>query len=109
VFSVFPGKWGTNYPPIANNENLEVYVVNTARKIVYPTSDMKIYPDSSTYHYRLPGQRNMDPELTLSDFSPPLSVTAGQELRLFFAQDFKNALETDNVGTSCTHVYAYYV
>jgi len=109
VFSVYPGNWGTNYPPLFNNDNLEVYIVNAARQKVYPTKDMKIYPEHYTYHYRLPGQKNMDPQLTLSDFSPPLSVTAGQELRLFFAQDFMNIAETDNIGTSCADVYAYYV
>ena len=54
----------------------------------------------------IPGYNSLSPELVLSAFSNPPSVTSGQELRLWYGEDLANTYESDNGGTSCCDVYA---
>jgi len=51
----------------------------------------------------------MSPELVLSVFSSPLSVTSGQELRLWYGEDLGGSTEHDNGGTSCSDVFARFM
>jgi hypothetical protein len=69
---------------------------------------MNPFPNGNSDHYVLPGRTNMDPELILPDLSPPLAVTAGQELQIWFGQDLLDWGERDNTGISCCDVYVYY-
>lgn len=101
------GKWGTQIP-FWENKNIEVHITDSQRRRIFPTSDIPIRPDFGSQHYRLPGRTNMDPELILPDFNPPLAVTAGQELQMWFGQDLLDWGESDNTGTSCCDVFAYY-
>ena len=54
----------------------------------------------------IPGYNSLSPELVLSAFSNPPSVTRGQELRLWYGEDLANNSESDNGGTSCCDIYA---
>ena len=51
----------------------------------------------------------MSPELVLSVFSSPLSVTSGQELRLWYGEDLGNSGDSENDGTSCSDVFARFM
>ena len=48
------------------------------------------------------------PEIVFDGFSNPLYLSSGQELRLWFTEDFYNRGEHNNAGTSCADVYAKY-
>ncbi|XP_028519138.1 uncharacterized protein LOC110252900, partial [Exaiptasia diaphana] len=37
----------------------------------------------------------------------PINITAGQEYRLWYGEDFKNVSEGDNSGTACVDVHMY--
>ena len=55
---------------------------------------------------KIPGYNSLSPELILSVFSSPLTVTSGQVLRLWYGEDLVNSSESDNGGKSCCDVFA---
>lgn len=55
-----------------------------------------------------PDTPRSSPELVLSFFHP-YSVHSGQELRLWYGEDFMNISEADNGGRACVDIYALYV
>ena len=59
--------------------------------------------------YDFPGYNSWSPELVLSVLSHPLTVSSGQELRLWYGEDLKGFHEGDNGGRVCCDVYALYV
>ncbi|KXJ06705.1 hypothetical protein AC249_AIPGENE8923 [Exaiptasia diaphana] len=56
--------------------------------------------------YTLPKYDSFSPKVEL-DLIKLINVTAGQEFRLWYGEDLKNAHEHDNSGTTCAHVYMY--
>jgi hypothetical protein len=50
----------------------------------------------------------MDPLLQLFPTPPFLTVTAGQEFRIWFGQDLGDATENNNFGTTCADVFVRY-
>jgi len=58
---------------------------------------------------KIPGYNSLSPELVLSVFSSPLTVTSGQVLRLWYGEDLVNGSESDNDGTSCSDVFARFM
>ena len=65
--------------------------------------------DSSKHGcYQLPGFDHNSPEIELN-LSSPIGVRAGQEFRIWYAEDLKNKNDDDNAFTkSCVDVYGFY-
>ena len=57
--------------------------------------------------YQLPGFDHNSPEIELS-LSSPIGVLAGQEFRIWYAEDLYNNQDDDNHGKSCVDVYGFY-
>ena len=58
--------------------------------------------------YQLPGFDHNSPEIELN-LSSPIGVRAGQEFRIWYAEDLKNLNDDDNAFTkSCVDVYGFY-
>ncbi|KAL9960072.1 hypothetical protein ACROYT_G033475 [Oculina patagonica] len=86
-------------------DHVDVLITTSANHILLPPSQF------ITNHYKwskIPGYNSLSPELVLSVFSSPLTVTSGQELRLWYGEDLLNN-ESDNGGTSCCDVFARFM
>lgn len=57
--------------------------------------------------YQLPGFNHNSPEIELS-LSSPTGVRAGQEFRIWYAEDLIDKDDGDNHGKSCVDVYGFY-
>ena len=55
----------------------------------------------------LPGYKSSSPEIILPLFST-YTLVSGEELRLWYGEDFANRTEFDNAGRVCSDVYALY-
>ena len=49
------------------------------------------------------------PVLVLSQFKNPVYLGEGQLLRLWYGEDLLDNNEANNAGSSCTHVYVWYI
>ncbi|XP_015760557.1 PREDICTED: uncharacterized protein LOC107339760 [Acropora digitifera] len=85
------------------DRNLMVLLTNSTNAILIP----KV---GEGYHkYTIEGYNSTSPEIIWKNFTNPISVTSGQELRLWFGEDLLDTSEGDNKGKSCTDVFALYL
>ena len=67
-----------------------------------------VFPENYNGHHTLPGITSSSPQL-LFTFSIPLEVTAGQEYRVWYADDLFSRSEADNYpGATCMRVIFNY-
>ena len=67
-----------------------------------------VFPENYNGLYTLPGFTSSSPQL-LFTFSIPLEVTAGQEYRVWYAEDLDSSSEIDNYpGATCMRVTVIY-
>ena len=90
-------RWGCMSPP----KRLNVFVTNA--------SDSILLPKGKTSGYNLPGYHSNSTDVVFSDFPSPLQLSSGQELRLWFSQDYNNYRESNSGGTTCADVFAKYL
>lgn len=100
--ALFWSYWGCS-PYHALKEKVDVVITTSAGRVLLPSSQ---FITSSTKWSRITGYNSFSPELVLSAFSNPSSVTKGQELRLWYGEDFVNSSEGDNAGMTCCDIYA---
>ena len=86
---------------------MSVAITNSTNDLLLPTSHFLIA--GTTAWYKIPGYHSLSPELVLSFFSNPHSMSSGEELRLWYGEDFVDYTEVDNDGKTCCDVYALYV
>ena len=97
--------WGCiNHPLVIGKVN--VLITTSANEIILPPSQ---FITTFLKWSKIPGYNSISPELVLSSFSQPLTVNSGQQLRLWYAEDWLNESEGDNGGTACCDVYGLYV
>jgi len=97
--------WGCGSDPVVKG-HVNVVVATSARHILFPPNQ---FIASDRKWSKIPGYNSLSPELVLSVFSHPHKVTSGQELRLWYGEDFADDSEGDNGGRACSDVYALYV
>ena len=85
---------------------VSVAITTSGNHILLPPSQ---FITGSGKWSKIPGYNSWSPELVLSVFSSPLTVTSGQELRLWYGEDLVNYTESDNGGKSCCEVFARFV
>jgi hypothetical protein len=105
--SALEGNWGT-LTSSGSPSKVELHITDHQDSRITPPPG---YPVDMTYGvmgYDVPGFTNMSPELVFPEISPPLAVTKGQELRIWFGQDLAEKHESNNIGTTCADVYVYY-
>ena len=59
--------------------------------------------------YTIPGYDAQSSEIIFSGFPNPLHLFSGQELRMWYEEDLLDRSEHDNIGESCTDVFAKYL
>jgi len=80
---------------------LATVVANAKNQVIFPHN----YQNRT---YNLPGYRGDSTELVFNELSPPLTVAAGDEYRIWFHDDFVDKTEDNNDGHTCADVYAPY-
>ena len=86
--------------------HVNVAITTSANHILLPAS--QFFTGSSKWS-KIPGYNSLSPELVLSVFSSPLTVSSGQELRLWYGEDLTASTESDNGGKSCCDVFARFM
>ena len=92
------------------NEKIDVVITTSGNDVILPPSQFITGPTRSQQlkWAKVPGYNSLSPELILSVYSHPRSVSSGQELRLWYGEDLVNSSEGDNGGKACCDVYALY-
>ena len=88
------------------SDHVNVAITTSTNGVLLPLSQFITH---STKWSKIPGYNSLSPELVLSVFSSPLTVTSGQVLRLWYGEDLVNRSESDNDGTSCCDVFARFM
>ena len=86
---------------------VDVVVTWSNNQIILPAS--QFIGNRAGKWSKLPGYNSFSPEIILSVFSTPLSVSAQTQLRVWYAEDLVNYTEGDNDGRVCADVYVLYV
>ena len=90
-------------------------ITNVKGEAILPsTADMEEgfttgHPCTEKHFYHLDGTDHKTPELVFRNLANPLSLSRGQELRIWYGQDWKNCSESGNNGTTCVDVFALYI
>ena len=101
--------WGCGVDPRnAKNTHRQVNVVitNSSNHILLPPN--QLISDVTMKWYTIPGYNSLSPELVLSVFLNPISLSSNQVLRLWYGEDLANHKEEDNGGRVCADVYSTY-
>ena len=99
--------WGCGICWTENQLNVVITTIANGKGILLPPSQFMISAGGKWYKIR--GYSDMSPELVLSFFSHPHSVTSGQELRVWYGEDLMDSSEDNNDGRVCCDVYALFV
>ena len=78
--------------------------------VLTQSDDVILLPESKEKWYKLPGYTPTSEEIVFTDLKNPLILSSGQELRIWYADDFSGTEfeESNNSGTTCVDVYAKY-
>ena len=90
------------------SDQVDVVITTSTNSVLLPPSQFMGQSLPKQYKWsKIPGYNSLSPELVLSVFSSPLTltVTSGQVLRLWYGEDLVNSSESDNGGTSCCDVF----
>ena len=90
-------KWG------CGARNLMVFLTNSTDDILLPKVE------GGKHKYKIEGYNSKSPEIIWKDFTSPIRLTSGQELRLWHGTDLMDHDESNNAGTTCTDVFALYL
>jgi len=77
--------------------------------LITDSSDNILLPQSQQHVFVIPGYHTNSPQLVFPDIQQPLQVSSGQELRVWYGEDWNDGQESDNGGRSCADVYAKFV
>ena len=80
-----------------------VFLTNSTDDILMPKVE------GGKYKYKIEGYKSNSLEIIWKDFTSPIRLTSGQELRLWHGTDLMDNDESNNDGTSCTDVFALYL
>ena len=102
--------WGCGVDPRnAKNTHRQVNVVitNSSNHFLLPPN--QFISDVTMTWYTISGYNSLSPELVLSVFLNPISLSSNQVLRLWYGEDLANHKEQgDNGGRVCADVYSTY-
>jgi len=99
--------WGCGKHSGVGGDFVDVAITTSTNGLLLPPSQFIIH--SAGKWSKIPGYNSLSPELVLSVFSSPLTVTSGQVLRLWYGEDLGGSTESDNDGTSCSDVFARFM
>ena len=90
------------------SSHISIVITDSNNSILFPSREFML--DKSGTWSSIPGYDSLSPELVLLALSNPPFVTRGQELRVWYGEDFnKKAKVYDNEGKSCCDIYARFM
>ena len=105
-------KWGcliTGNSYYSNINFINVHITNKNNIRIFPANVSGSLRLDIHFYYTLPGFNGNSPDIVFDSTPTPLSVVAGQKFRIWYGEDLSKYLdsERDNIGRSCTDVYAF--
>ena len=108
----FPASyWGCTNQQFYGKNGLLTIITNAKKEAILPPAEnLKARGDCNKkiHFYSLNGTIHTSPEVVFGDLTNKVSVSRNQELQIWYGQDWIDCLETDNSGTTCVDVYAWY-
>ena len=106
--------WGCPYSAYADQELLTIITDSDAKALLPPTGDLIAREDSKGrfikgHSYSLEGIGHKSPELVFRNLTSPLPLSRGQNLQIWYGQDYVDYTEDNNSGVTCADVYAWYI
>ncbi|XP_068721427.1 uncharacterized protein [Montipora capricornis] len=98
-------KWGCGGVDLSKKLNVHITDENDTR--VFPANVSNSLVLHQTFCYTLLGFDENSAEIVFDSTPTPLSVVAGQKFRIWYGEDLANKGEDNNMGRSCTDVYAF--
>ncbi|XP_057315236.1 uncharacterized protein LOC130656407 [Hydractinia symbiolongicarpus] len=92
-------KWGCNYASVFILDNIGIFITAN-RTILYPSRE---YEEKFGFSH-IPGYNANSPYLIFNATNH--TVYKGQELQLYYAEDYHDSYAHDNDGKSCADIYA---
>ena len=92
----------------AINDLLTIITDTNKNALLPPAEDLQSFPNhlcGRKHYYTLEGAERNSPELV---FRNAVTLSQGQELQIWYGQDFADCGESDNSGATCVDVYAWY-
>jgi len=103
----FWSHWGCDYYPVqaGNVDYTGVSLTIASDPILFPPSQI-VRSDKRSL---ISGYSSRLSELVMSIYDTPVTVSAGQELRLWYTEDLTNTDEGGNAGRVCADVFGYFM
>ena len=107
--------WGCVNSNFYNSEDIMTIITNVNRDVLLPPAeDLKSLPSGihvcgKKHFYTLEGIEQKSPELVFRNLKSPMPLSQGEELQIWYGQDFADCGEEDNSGVTCVDVYAWYI
>ena len=98
---------GSNWGCSGSSTALAMIVTDARNRIIYPSP--RLVTVNSGGWYTLPGYTSSSPELILTDFGNPKYLITNEKLRIWYGEDLKGYTESDNHGSTCMDIYAYFI
>ena len=98
---------GSNWGCRARGTSLAMIITDAKNRIIYPSP--RLATVTSGGWYTLPGYTSSSPELILTDFGNPKYLITNEKLRIWYGEDLKGYTESDNHGSTCMDIYAYFI
>ncbi|XP_068676595.1 uncharacterized protein [Montipora foliosa] len=106
--TAFNTKWGCAYIEDSHfSQKLNVHITNENNTRIFPANVGGSLVLDAFFYYTLLGFHGNSSEIVFDSTPTPLSVVAGQKFRIWYGEDLANMGEGDNMGGSCTDVYAF--
>ena len=99
-----PSYWGCDNPSLGDTRLLTVITFKNSSALLLADYRRK----DCFYRYKIEGVGVNDNELRFNNLPSPISVSVGDEFRIWYGQDLKDCSEWNNSGQTCVDVYAWY-
>ena len=99
-----PSYWGCDNPSLGDTRLLTVITFKNSSALLLADYRRK----GCFYGYKIEGVGVNDNELRFNNLPSPISVSVGDEFRIWYGQDLKDCSELNNSGQTCADVYAWY-
>ena len=101
----FNTKWGCGAEHLS--KKLNVHITDEKDTRIFPANVSGSLVLDPFFFYTLLGFDENSTEIVFDSTPTPFSVVAGQKFRIWYGEDLKDTGEDDNMGRSCTDVYAF--
>lgn len=96
-------KWGSGH----GQRFLNTYLTTASNRVLFPLQES--IQDQSEGWYKVPDVDPNSPVLVFHEFSRPFYLKENEQLRLWHGSDLLNNGEEHNSGTTCAHVFVWYI